>query len=436
MVDGVLFLVLIALTGSMLFVGIARRGGYLHVPTLFAAVYAGWVIPQLWSLDGQYLTWGDSLRILLIMAMLCLVATWLGWQTAMNSRRDRLEPFLPRLDDRATTWAAVLLTTFAAAAFGLMGFTPIDEQQTSMWTGNITIFYFFLNLKSAALALSVMLFLRKRSVLSTALLLINVGLYFPYMVLLFKRRHIAEFLLIGAFSVLMMRNWAIPRAAVIASLVIASITTFAATELRYITADGGLPSIAEIRDIDFLALNPINDPTASPEITNAANLVHAVSTTGRYTFGGQTWNRIVFQYVPGQIVGFDFKRSLMATPWPEEIMLETTGYRTPTGTTQTGIATSYMEFGYLGCVFFFATAYVLGLMWRRALVGNVWDKSWYAAAMVPSFLAITSHASYFFIAFFLFFVVMGGLGVVLRSISRWQSGPEPLHHRYSIGPRA
>jgi hypothetical protein len=413
-VEGFLFALIAGLLALMFHAGFASRGGYLGVPFLFAVVVAGWVVPQLVSLHQQGRAPGGSIAILQSMSLLCLAAAWAGWQAALRGRADWLGRWLVRVDDCAAHRPVVALTAIAIVGFSGLGFNPAEGQE-SQWTGSATIYYFLLNLKSASLALSLILFLRQRSALALTLVAANLFLYFPYVVLMFKRRQIAELTLVAAYAVFVMRNWTIPRLGVIAGFLAASVAVFAAAEIRHATAaNDGIPTWSEIRKIDFLAVNPLSDAD-TPEMTNAAYLVYVAALRGDYSLGRQLWNRLVFHFVPGQIVGMDVKQGLMVDWFAEQHIYNATGYVGRNGATFTGFATAFAEFWYFGCMYFFVAAYILGYFWKRAFAGNLWDKGWYAAAMVPGFLMITMHAQYFFVSFLAYYGFMTITGWTLRS---------------------
>lgn len=368
---------------------------------------------------------GDSLTALLFMSLLCLGAIILGWRMGTGSTANPLTGLLPRGREKDAGKAAIILTGFALVGFLGLGYDPIGAQGGLMWTGRATIFSLVLSIKSASFALALMYFLRRKTALSTALLVINVMMFAPYIIFYFRRQVILEAVLVAAYALLIVRNYAVPRAAVVAGLVVASIGIFAAEEIRAISVDGQAPSLPEIAEIDFLALNPINDPQESPELENAANLVYAVQISEAYTMGGQFWNRFVFQYVPAQFVGADVKQDLMLTPWPAELTYSVTRYVPSAGSTQTGIATAFMEFWYFGSLLFYLNAYIMGRLWRRALAGNSWDKVWYAVGIVPSLHMVTHQSAVFYVSFFFLVVILILVAFFLRVHIRTKN-PESL----------
>ncbi|MEE4213090.1 MAG: hypothetical protein V2I43_27910 [Parvularcula sp.] len=384
------------------------------MPVLFAAVFAGWVIPQLWSVMLRQVAPGDSLNALLFMSLLCLGAIILGWRMGTRRTATPHTGFLPRVREREAGKAATILTGFALIGFLGLGSDPVGASGGLMWTGRATIFSLVLSIKTASFALALIYFLRRKTGLSTALLVINLIMFAPYIIFYFRRQVILEAALVAAYALLIVRNYAIPRAVVVAGFVVASIGIFAAEEIRGISVEGQAPSLSEIAEIDFLALNPINDPQESPEIKNASHLIYAVQVSGGYTMGGQVWNRFVFQYVPAQFVGADIKQDLMLTPWPAELTYNVNRYVPTTGSTQTGIATAFMEFWYFGSLLFYLNAYVMGRLWRRALAGNSWDKLWYATGIVPSLHMVTHHSAIFYVSFFFFVVSLTFVSFFLR----------------------
>src|SRR5207253_7336156 len=85
------------------------------------------------------------------------------------------------------------------------------------------------------------------------------------------------------------------------------------------------------------------------DFANAVHLIDHANKWGDFTYGKQSWDAIVFQWVPAQIVGQQFKRSLMFENGRnyEQIGAEY-GFSWIVGTTMTGFAFCYQEFGVFG----------------------------------------------------------------------------------------
>ena len=79
-----LLLANICLTGALLLDGLKRRGGYVEVPFLSAAVYAVWFLPQAVALLDDSTLQAGALTRVLVMSFLCLFAIWWGWRSGTS----------------------------------------------------------------------------------------------------------------------------------------------------------------------------------------------------------------------------------------------------------------------------------------------------------------------------------------------------------------
>jgi hypothetical protein len=131
------------------------------------------------------------------------------------------------------------------------------------------------------------------------------------------------------------------------------------------------------------------------ELRNAAAAIDSVSRTGAYGLGTGYWDAIVFRYVPGQLVGFDVKRGLQFN-WNVSIF-DDIGYRVHSGTTTTAIADTFVQFGYVGCLFFFAQGYLFKRIWLRAVRSeSIIAQIAYISLMTPAMVGVT-HGSMWFL---------------------------------------
>jgi hypothetical protein len=132
-----------------------------------------------------------------------------------------------------------------------------------------------------------------------------------------------------------------------------------------------------------------------PELTNAVTRVDAFGQSGRYDFGLALWNDMVFNYVPRQIVGQEFKQSLMFSL--PDVEYETLGYVGDSGTTWTGFANAFASFGYLGCLVFAFIGWAMGRIYNRACGDDLIAQVVYSLMLVNCGLVISHGTSFFFV---------------------------------------
>ena len=129
-----------------------------------------------------------------------------------------------------------------------------------------------------------------------------------------------------------------------------------------------------------------------------------------FTLGADSWNRFVFQWLPGQLVGRDLKSALMLDVDFVNQALYNSGAVQRLGATNSAFGDAYMEFGFLGCIFFYLTAFLVGTWWEKARRGDTRSRIYYASGVAPATLMLTAYPSYFFNFTLLYLlVVMFGL---------------------------
>ena len=123
---------------------------------------------------------------------------------------------------------------------------------------------------------------------------------------------------------------------------------------------------------------------------NAVLRINAVDRLMSFDFGVFHWNTLVFNFVPAQLVGSDVKESLFIT-MPAQYSRD---YDPPTGSTETGMADAFASFWYFGFLKFVLIAYMLGRLYRTAMMGYLPAQVIYILSIAPALLAITHHTQW------------------------------------------
>jgi hypothetical protein len=130
------------------------------------------------------------------------------------------------------------------------------------------------------------------------------------------------------------------------------------------------------------------------EMTNAAYNIAATDEAMSFDFGIFNWNTLVFNYVPAQLVGHDFKEFLIIDIG--DSAFSHFGYTSNVGTTETGMSDAFGSFWYFGSLKFFLIGYLLSITYRSAMAGNVTAQICYMIVIPYSLHAITHHTQWFF----------------------------------------
>ncbi|MCH7518013.1 MAG: hypothetical protein IH964_03190 [Candidatus Dadabacteria bacterium] len=115
-----------------------------------------------------------------------------------------------------------------------------------------------------------------------------------------------------------------------------------------------------------------------------------------FDYGIYHWNTLVYNFVPAQILGNDFKESLMIQI--EDTAFTTFGHVRHTGTTSTGMTDSFKSFWYFGALKFFVIGFILSRLYKAAIQGHFMAQLLYMLIIVSALISITHNTQYFFSA--------------------------------------
>lgn len=405
--------------------GVLYRKTYLSFPFLFSVVILGWYLPQIIGLSSDSLVARQHLEQFLFFTLICFICAVFGWRFGLRvgtSKYPLNNSALLGPSGRANAsssyrfellWSASALTAIAAILSLLINPSAASVAENGNWTGSITILHFFSNLKFASLFLSVLGFLLYRGKFFGFLLFVNVLIYFPLIFVYFRRRAVIEFMFAVAAAAWFSRGVLAPRLILVIAISVGTIATFAIGPLRAASTniDGtqSLPTFERLGEIDFREYNPLTNPDLSPEIQNGVSLIALRDERGFSTNGTATWNRLIFQYVPGQIVGQGIKQSLMFNNDLDNELKYGLGYFTRNGTTLTGVGEAYVEFGYLGGLFYLMYGLVTGFLFARSQASPGYNQFFFAAFSVYGALSLTSYVGYGFVMMPLFVIAIFGV---------------------------
>jgi hypothetical protein len=134
----------------------------------------------------------------------------------------------------------------------------------------------------------------------------------------------------------------------------------------------------------------VNQETPVLELRNAAFIIQAAKIDGYY-YGESYWDIMVFRFVPAQLLGKSFKEGIMFRPSVDKFAgIQKLGYSFPGGTTPTGIADSFQEFGWFGCLFFALLGHFFKTLWKSTIGQNtIMAKVFYIQLITTAMLTVT-----------------------------------------------
>lgn len=381
----------------------ARKVMMIQYPFLVSMVIAGWVLPQL---IGIYLTGTvppDTLGKTLLYIVLCLLfAVWGYGATRKTYKMANWQYSQQKLQFAA---AALML----AGAFFHARFSALAAEATalygSFWTGIITVYVFLASMLTVGFVLAIGAYIQRPTLMNRAMIAFGMALYLQRILIYGRREAAVELFVIVSLFLWRKFGWVPSRLTFFGAVVVGMFFITAAGAYRDVmlnTESYGWTgaSLSNILSIDFwdIFTSGFTDPLKNQELRNAALSIGAADIRMEFDGGLALWNRFVFSFIPGQFVGYDFKRSLMFAlpnlayeeynhiPWP--------------GTTSTGFADSFLSFWFFGAFVFFAIGSIMRSWFIAAARGSLTALMILMLISAQSLMAVT-HNSY---DFFLFFV--------------------------------
>ena len=251
-----------------------------------------------------------------------------------------------------------------------------------------------------------------------------------------RRETTVLFILSLALSFYFIRGKLPPRWAIVASVLGAMFIIPAIGEYRNLASENPLTALKSISFKD--EFNEYFEEDTISEVRNAVLLIAATQETGDYEMGAGYWNRIIFRFVPAQLLGRDFKDSLMIGGQQRdlaEFVEESLGANIPIGSTITGIGDSFNQFGYFGCLVFAAIAYLFKNLWVAANhAEGTMAQILYIQVMTSAMRALTHQTLDFLPGFIYSSIFISLVAIYAREKRDWRT--ELAHQREVAQPLA
>lgn len=392
----------------MLSWGISKSERLIQFPFLMAAVYLGWLLPQLIGVRHSYLPYG-ALDKTIIMAMICLAACMFGY-SIVNKKKINYDWSLSV--DRLTH-SSVILSVIGSIFYFQVGSLASDVNMNTggQWSGIITIYSFFGRLLTVGLCIALIVYLSKPSMLSLLTVVYGSIFYLHRIVVLGRRAALIEFALMLAIALWFRRKIVPPRVLILsviffATLIINSIGDYRKTMLGDDLYTWSGAGVSEITSINYLQnfKDMFSGEQANHEITNAVLEIAATDEVGSYDYGLSLWNEIINRFVPGQIIGESNKLSMLVNINQNSYMVYT--HVIFTGSTLTGLTDSFKSFWYFGALKFLLIAIILKRLWISATLGSAPSQIILMLTASPALHSITHTTHHFFVSLIEVFIFL------------------------------
>jgi hypothetical protein len=386
--------------------GVTRPERAYQYPFIMGFIFIAFLVPQAFAMlqNPGGLPPGALERTFLYSSM-CAAACWAGYQ--IQPRLKWVKALTFSLDSQRLQNAGIILSSIGYLFYYLLRNTIIQTTDVGTWTGIGTIYIFFFQVIYIAFAIFLIRLLQEPNVINfigtiiTSIPLIEV-------VMIGRRQPTMTVAIIIGLSFYIGKRFIPPRwffiSLIISTLFLIPVVGDLRGEFWNILFSGDWNKLLEVISNSFIDL--LDGDIL--ELRNAAFLMDAADRTNDFGLGSGYWNTFVFQYVPGQIVGFDFKNSLMFANQNFNLY-DLYGYEAHAGTTLTGIGDTYLDFSYFGCLVFALIAYLFKHLWLAAIYRNsVPCQLLYIGSISPVMLAVT-HGTGRFLQEFIFQLIFASL---------------------------
>jgi hypothetical protein len=352
--------------------GLVRRTERILWPSVvIALVMLGWIAPQVAvlnsdnSLSNQY---HFSIVILILMSISIVWVTHFGWIKGLSTSVD-----IKKNDSIRTIKIFIYITTLVGLFFRLsIFFEDTEEFGATMWSGKLTIYFFFSKIQHIALIASLWAAVRYKNkffVLMLALNLITIG---GQALFLFKRELLVLIGITVIAGLIIIKGYRPSRkmmiVAVFTATLIASGAGFVRSVINERDGDGNLVDV--VWSIDrFLSAGAVDKaiPIYS-EVGNAVRVIEKVNDDLSFNYGSRFIEYLVFAFFPGQLFGSDFKSSLMRLGGPN--IGATYDLLVIPGATFTVFSDLYEAFWLFGAIIYGLIGYVIARVYKKAVLGE------------------------------------------------------------------
>ena len=375
MINTFLFCLLCLICLLLILEGVNQRTKIYQYPFFMAAIFISFILPQAFPLvysepSLTNLLPEESITRTLIMSCLCLAMCWIGYQISLPSSwfSKPVANFEPEKISKIT-----LVYILIGGFFWLLIFNLPDDygwRLSGESTGIFTIYVFFARLFSnTGFVLSLICYVSKPKL--SSFIILTLGSIMPvYKAFFFGRRSaIAYIILAVAIAYYLFRRYLPPRTVIISAIILATILIPFIGEHRGLLSD----KWEDPSNLNYTGgIEEIIEGKSASELRNAAFMIDLTASSSYYGWGKLYWDKLVFRYVPAQIVGREFKNSLYLNKIYSQrqnytgYLIYKYGYHISEGTTVTGIADSFTQFDYFGSLIFAAIAMFFKWLWYRA----------------------------------------------------------------------
>ncbi|MCX2698798.1 hypothetical protein [Ochrobactrum chromiisoli] len=364
------------LAGGLLF----KAERMYQFPFLAGVMTFGFLLPQIPALMYDPFLPSGAYAKTMLMGILSLLMLALGWR--MTNRP--IGVLRMSFSERRLIWAAVLLSAFGAVFYFLLSRLPGDISIGMQMTGMPVVYLFFAQLMPYGLAIALLCFARRPSWLALTIIIFDLIFYLDRILVTGKRAEAIQLLLMILLPFWFYHRLVVPRILMALGILAGTFLMTSMGDYRQITRAASGFVLDDIMQIDYAANFTETLERGGLEMRNAVQRIDEIDRRLEFDYGKFHWNRVIFTFVPAQLVGAKLKEALQFdTPKPSR------DYNPLTGTTETGLVDAFASFWYFGAFKFLLLAWGMRRLWETAMAGEMLGQLIYMLSIVPAMHAIS-----------------------------------------------
>lgn len=427
--------------------GFKREGGIYEFPFITAVTFLMYIIPQAFGLyNNPFPVSPLGLELTMLMGIFCLLCCWRGYAQAQPNHS-----ILSKLNFTCSVdklfHCGIIYTVIGTIFFYLIGQLPTELTEETQWSGITVAYLFFAQLIYPGFAMLLIPTLLTPSPLRYAICFPAIFLLMIRGLVLARRTEMALLLLITLVSFFFIKKYTVPRSLVILGVIIGLLYTHGIGEYRSEIVEADLKQfnlqfffleftwLTDLIDV-ILKMNWFNvfdrlwagEASVSDVLRYGAATVEATNNVGQFGLGTGYWNRVVFHFIPRQIVGSDIKQ-MFYFPAPDYHNIVFNYFKTQafrTGLTVTVIGELFREFWFFGAFLYWILAgYFKQLWFLAASLKNPIFQVFYVIIIPFVGTAVSHGLANLFVQFIYYIIFM--IPVILYSVKGFSKSPPVLY---------
>lgn len=383
-INWALIVLLLVMSLALLATALGRRGRVYEFPFFAGAMFFSFILPQLPGIATDPYLPESAFAKTMAVTLSCAAALWLGWVSTSQPARG----FPREMSEQKLIAAAVVLSAIGGFFYIKISHLPMEIRDLSLPTGLPVAYSFFAKLLAYGFAMAMICFVRTGSRVALATAAFGSLFYLERIIFAGRRGDTSDFVLMILLSVWFGRRKAIPRSIAFAGVLAGTLLMGSTGDYRKVAKVDDGPTIDRVTQIDFIGNLKDLLANGGPEMLNAVYKINAVDENMILDFGAFHWNTLVFNYIPAQLVGNEFK-NLLFIPIRNPYLF--TIHAPPTGSTETGMADAFGSYWYFGGIKFFLIGLWLKRLYVAAMRGSIPGQLLYMLLMTSGMLTITHH---------------------------------------------